>query len=174
MHHAGIADVVGPATWITGQGDGPRGRAVVGAVARNDLVPAGDPARHLDRILVCLGAAKGEEDFVDVAGQQLGQLLTQPGSRLVGHEWVDEYQFLSLPLDGVDDAWVTMAGIDAHELAVEVDDALAVRCIEIDALRVIDCNRVYRGLGGPVVEGVLPAEGDDLLAAQDMRARARL
>src|SRR5438105_11079368 len=129
MHHAGIADVVGPAPWVAGQGDGPRGRAVVGAVARNDLVPAGDPARHLDRILVCLGAAKGEEDFVDVAGQQLGQLLTQPGSRLVGHEWVDECQFLSLPLDGVYDEWVPVAGTADYELAGGFEDSFDVRCI---------------------------------------------
>jgi hypothetical protein len=63
---------------------------MVRAVARNDLVAAGDPARHLDGVFVCLGAAKSEEDLVDIAGQQLGEFLAQPRSGLVGHEGIDE------------------------------------------------------------------------------------
>ncbi len=135
---------------------------------------AGDPAGHLDGVFVCLGTTKGEEDFVDVARKQLSQLLAQPGSRLMRHEGVDEGQFLGLSLDRLDDARVAVPRIHAHELAIEVDDALAVGRVEVDAFGVIDGNRVGCGLGGPVVERVLAAKGDDFLAAQNVRPRTGL
>src|SRR2546430_10983070 len=174
VHYARVSNVVGPAARIAGQRDGTRGCAVIGAVARNDLVAAGDPAGHLDGVFVGLGAGEGEEHLIDVAGEQLGQLLSQPGSRLMSHEGVDEGQFLGLALDRIDDARVAVSGVDAHELAIEVDDAFAVGRIEIDAFGVIDGNRVGCGLGRPVVERVLAAHRDDLFAAQDMRPRTRL
>ena len=52
----------------------PRGGAVIRPVAREDLVAAGDCARDLDGVLVRLGAAEREEEHVDVAGRDLGQL----------------------------------------------------------------------------------------------------
>src|SRR5512132_3335165 len=47
----------GPAPRVAGERDRPRGRAVVRAVARDDLVAAGVPTGKLDRVLVRLGAA---------------------------------------------------------------------------------------------------------------------
>ena len=54
--------------------------------AREDLVPAGRQARELDGVLVRLRAAIGEEEDVDVAGRDLGQLRAQPCARLGRHE----------------------------------------------------------------------------------------
>jgi hypothetical protein len=65
-------------------------------------------------------------------------------------------------------------GIDAHELAIEVDDALAVRGVEVDPFGVVDRDGIGRGLRHPVVERVLAAQRDDLLAAQYVGSSARL
>jgi hypothetical protein len=53
---------------------------VVAAVAGHDLLAAGELAGQLDGVLVGLGAAVGEEEDVDVAWADLGQLGAQPGS----------------------------------------------------------------------------------------------
>src|ERR1700752_1057877 len=53
--------VVGAPGRAGGQRDRAAGRAVVRAVARDDLVAARRPARELDRVLVGLGAAVREE-----------------------------------------------------------------------------------------------------------------
>ena len=65
------------------------GRAVIRAIARQDLVPAGVQARQLDRVLVGVGAAVGEEEDVDVAGSELRELGAEAGARLGGHERID-------------------------------------------------------------------------------------
>ena len=95
-HDAGHAGLGGPAARVAGGGDDLAGGAVVGAVARQDLLAAGELARQLDGVLVGLGAAVGEEDDVEVAGRQLGQLLRQAGARLVGHERVGVGELLGL------------------------------------------------------------------------------
>ena len=146
---------------------------MVGAVAGDDLVAAGDRPGQLDGVLVRLRAAKGEEDLVDVPGEQLGELLPQQRPRLVRHEGIGERQLVGLALDGLDDAPVAVPGIDAHQLAVEVDIALAVRGVEIDALGGINRDWIGGRLRHPVVQRVLAAEGDDLLAAQHTWPSAR-
>src|SRR5919198_4702443 len=64
-HHAGNARLVGPPTVIAGERYGSRSRAVVGAIASDDLVAAGESAGHLYGALVGLGAAEGEEKLVE-------------------------------------------------------------------------------------------------------------
>ena len=87
-HHARNARLGGPAPRIAGQRNAARGRAVVGAVARHDLVPSGKEARDLDGVLVGLGAAVGEEESVDVAGGDFGELRAQARARLGRHEGI--------------------------------------------------------------------------------------
>ena len=57
------------------------GRAVIRAVAREDLVAAGDPPRQLDGVLVGFGAAVGEEEDVDVARAQIAASLRPSRAR---------------------------------------------------------------------------------------------
>ena len=132
---------------------------MVRAIARQDLLAAGRLARQLDGVLVGLGAAVGEEEDVDVAGRDLGQLLAQPGARLGGHERIGVGQLLGLRLDGVDDALVAVADVDAHQLRVEVEVALAVGRVEVDAFGALDRDGVDRALRRPLVQRVLAARG---------------
>src|SRR4029077_3237294 len=66
--------LVGPTARITCCLDRSADRTVVGAVAGKDFRTAGDSTRDLDRVLVGVGSAEREEDLVDVARQELGQL----------------------------------------------------------------------------------------------------
>ena len=77
---AGDARLGGPAARVAGQRDRAGGGAVVRAVARDDLLAAGDPARDLDGVLVGLGAAVGEEGLGQVAGGDLRQHAAQLGA----------------------------------------------------------------------------------------------
>ncbi len=45
---------------------------MVGAIAGDDLVPAGDHAGDLDGVLVRLGPAQGKECLLQVPGRDLG------------------------------------------------------------------------------------------------------
>ena len=88
-HDAGDAGLGGPAPRVAGQRDRAAGRAVVGAVARDDLVPARVPAGELDRVLVRLGAAVREERHRQVAGRDLGEQPREPRARLGRHRRAD-------------------------------------------------------------------------------------
>src|SRR6185369_17967093 len=55
---------------------------------------------------------------------------------------------------------------DAHQLAVEVDEAFAFRRPKIDALGARDWNRIDSRLHGPFKESVFATEFDDLFARQ--------
>ena len=154
---AGDAGLGRPAARIAGQRDRARRAAVIRAIAREDLVAAGVPARDLDRVLVRLGAAVGEEEAVDVAGRDLGELGAQPRARLGGHERIGVGEHRRLFLDRANDALVAVADVDAHQLAVEVDEALAFGRPEVDALRARDGNRIDLRLRGPLEDRVLAA-----------------
>ena len=71
------------------------------------------------------------------------------------HERVGVGERRRLILDRLDDARIAVADVDAHQLAVEVDEALAFRRPEVDALRLRDRNRIDVRLRRPLVERVL-------------------
>ncbi len=166
VHDAGHRGLVRPATRIAGERHHAGGRPVVRAVARHDLVPSRDHAGDLDRVLVRLGAAERVEGLLDVAGEQLGHLLPEQRPLLVRHERRDVRQALGLPMHRVRHAPVAVADVHAHQLAVEVDVALAVDAPEVDALRAIDRDRRRLGLRLPVVQRVALRELDDLFGRE--------
>ena len=84
---------------------------MIRAVERDDLVTAGEPARDLDGVLVRLGAAVGEEERVDVAWCDRGELGAQLRARLGGHERIGVGERRRLLLDGADHALVAMADV---------------------------------------------------------------
>ena len=143
--------LVRPAPGVARRLDGGAGGAVVRAVPGQDLRAAGDGARDLDRVLVRVVAAEREEDLVDVARQQLRQLLAETRPDLGRHEWADVGEKVGLALDRVDDPLVAMAGVDAHQLAVEVDETAAVHCLKMHALGARHHKWLERRLGRPVV-----------------------
>ena len=154
----------GPAARIAGQRHRAGGAAVIRAVAREDLVAAGERARDLDRVLVGVGAAVGEEEDVDVAGREARQLRPELRARLGGHERARVRQHRRLLGDRARHALVAVADVHAHQLAVEVEVALAFRRPEVHALGARHRDRIDGSLRGPFEDGVLAAEIDDLRA----------
>ncbi len=164
VDHARNARLGGPAPRVAGQGDRPGGAAVIRPVAGHDLVAPGVEAGELDRVLVGLGAAVGEEEDVDVARRDLGQLRGQSRSRLRRHERVRVGKDLGLALDGLDHLRVPVPDVHAHQLAVEVEVALPLRRPEIGALGARHRDRVDLVLRRPLVQGVALGQGDHLVA----------
>ncbi len=70
---------------IAGQCHRAMRRAVIGAIARQDLVSSGIEAGDLDGILIRFRTAQREEGFLQIAGRDLGQFLAQQAARLGGH-----------------------------------------------------------------------------------------
>ena len=163
-HDARDAGLGGPAARVAGERDRAGRRAVVAAVARDDLVPARVPARELDRVLVRLGAAVREERHRQVAGRDLGEQLPEPRARLGRHRRPDRRELLGLLLDRRDHLRVAVADRDVDELRGEVEVALAVVVPEVPALGARDRDRVDRVLHRPRVEDVALRVLDDLLA----------
>ena len=154
----------GPAPWVAGQRDRPGRAAVVGAVADGDLVAARVHPGDLDRVLVRLGAPVREEERVDVARRELGELGAQPRARLGRHERVGVGERRRLLRDGLDDALVAMADVRAHQLAVEVEVALALGRPEPAALGAGNGDRIDLRLGRPFEDRVALGQLDDLVA----------
>src|SRR5262249_60097047 len=73
-------------------------------------------------------------------------------------------QHRCLFLDRTYHALVAVADVDAHQLAVEIDEPLAFRRPEVDAFRARHRNWIDLRLGRPLEQGVLPTERDDLVA----------
>ena len=169
VHDAGNARLRGPTARIAGQCDAARRGAVVRAVPRQDLVTAGRHPRELDRVLVRLGAAIREEEDVDVAGRDRREPGAQPRARLRRHERVGVRQHRRLLLNRADHALVAMADVHAHQLAVEVDEALAFGRPEVDALRAGHGDRIDFRLSGPLEERVLLRQRDHLFAGHCFR-----
>ena len=158
------ARLVGPAARVAGQRHRPERRPVVRAIAGEDLVAAGRVAGELDGVLDRLGAAEREEDLVHVAGQDLGELGPEPGPDLGRERRLDVLQLVRLCGDGVDDPSVAVADVDRHQLAVEVEDPLTLGRVQVDALGVVDGDRVDGPLDRPREDRVLLGEGGDLRA----------
>ena len=74
--------LVGHAAPVPGRDDRRPGVAVIAAVGRDDLVPAGEQASHPDGVLVGVGAAVGEEHLAEAVGGAVGD----PPRRLAAGE----------------------------------------------------------------------------------------
>jgi hypothetical protein len=74
-----------------------------------------------------------------------------------------------LILNGAHDARLAMADIDAHQLAVEVEEALAFGGPEIHPLRARDGNGIGRVLSDPFENRVFFGKSDDFVASHRCR-----
>ena len=161
---AGDARLRCPTARIASQRESARCSAVVRAIPCANLVTPGEHPRDADRVLVCLGAAVSEEEGIDVSGRNLRELHAQARAHVGGHERVGIGERRGLLLDCANHPLVAVSDVHAHQLAIEVDEALSFRRPEVDSLRARDGNRIHRGLCGPLEERVPAAEFDDLLA----------
>ena len=166
VNDAGDSWLGAPASRVAGERHRTVGSAVVGTIPGKNLVAAGVRARDLHRVFVRLGTAVGEEEHVDVAGGQFGELGAELRARLGGHERVGVCERFRLRLDRANDPLVAVADVDAHQLAVEVEVALPLGSPEIDALGARHRNGVNGALRGPLEKRVLATEIDDVGARQ--------
>ena len=153
-----------PAPRVAGERDRSAGRAVVRAVARNDLVTAGHPAREPDRVLVRLGAAVREERVVEVAGHHLCDQARGLRALVVRHRRPDRAEQVGLVLDRLDDTRMLVADRDVDELRREVEVAFPVVVPEVAALGSGDRERRERRLHGPRVDQVRAVVRDDAIS----------
>ena len=158
VHHAGDARLGGPAARISRQRDGPRRGAVVALPGRVDLVPAGEPARGLDGVLIRLRAAVGEQHVVQVSRCHLrhhgGELGLGLGAETRGHE----AELVHLRLHGVQDVLVAVPQVDVQQARAAVHDPAAVRVVHVDALGMVDHRGQSAALSLPAVDDVLAVQ----------------
>src|SRR5215204_5494886 len=98
-------------------------------------------SRDTNRVFVCLGPAVREEESIDVARCQFCKLRAQTPAHFSGHEWICVSKRCRLLLNRTNHSLVAMTNVDAHQLAVEIDEALVFRRPEVDSLRARDRNR---------------------------------
>ena len=172
-HDARDAGLRMPAPRVARERDRAGRRPVVGAVARDHLVPARVPARQLDRVLVRLRAAVREERHLQVARRHLRQHPAELRARLGRHRRADRAEPLGLLLDRGDHLRMPVADRDVDELGGEVEVALALVVPEVAPLGARDRDRVDRVLHRPGMEHVLLRVGPNLLAELRVRLDRR-
>ena len=137
-------------------------RAVIAAVAGNDLVASSKQLRHLDGVLVGLRAAQREEALGEAG--HLGQLLAQRGPHVGGKARPGEAHGIDLILDRLQDLRMLVPDVDVDQLAGKIEPGVAVAVEEVAAFTADHVNRVERGLGAPRKQGVVAVVLDHLLA----------
>ena len=108
--------------------------AMVASVAGEHLFSSGVHSRHLDGVLVCVGAAVGEEHLRDVVRHEVNDHLGELRAALAGVARADEAELLRLLLDGVDDGAAAEAHVQVDELAGHIGVSAAVVVPEVDTL----------------------------------------
>ena len=94
---------------------------------------------QLDGVLDRLGARVGEEDHVEVAGDDLRELLGEVHRRLVvEHVGLRVDDLAALVLGGLDDLGMAVAGVGDGDAHAEVEPLLAVGAVHPRALGVVD------------------------------------
>ena len=165
VHDARACRLGGPAPRIAGERDRAGGRAVIRAVPREDLLAAGVPARA---ILMAFSLASAPPLVKKKPSMSPGVIAASfAPSRARGSVAMKGLAYGKLSrlfLDRLHDARVAVADVHAHQLAVEVEEALAFRRPEIHALGAVHGDRVDGALRGPLEDGVLLGQRDDLVA----------
>jgi len=114
------------------------------------LFLAGDHARDFEGGFVGLGAAGGEEKFVEAFGEDLKQFFAEAGTGVGGVAGRGIAQLARLFGDGRDDTGILVAEVDAHQLRAEIEIALAGAIGEPAALGIDDGERLPGFLEAPV------------------------
>ena len=138
--------------------------------------PEGKRFLDFNSQLMCVNIGHGDERVVKAIQDQAAVLAyanpfmaTEPRARLGGHERVGIREHRGLILNRLHDALVAVADVHAHQLAVEVEEALAFGRPEIHALRARHRNRIDGVLRRPFIDRVLAAQIDHLFAGHGGR-----
>ena len=158
MHDAGDARLRRPAARVSRQRDGPRRGAVVALPGRVDLVPAGEPARGLDGVLIRLRAAVGEQHVVQVSRGHLRHHGGELGLGL-GAEPGDTKHSLSIcAFMASRTCRLPCPRLIFSRPAQPSMMRLAVRVVHVDALGMIDHRGLPAALRLPAVDDVLAVQ----------------
>ena len=141
VDHAGHAGLERHPAPVAGQRHRAEGGAVVAAIAADDLAPAGDQAGQLDRVLVGLGAAQGEEHLGEALGRHRQQALGQLDLGREHRGRRRDAQLIGLALDRVDDPAVAVAEAGLVAERAEVEPAGAAGGLEPGAVAAGDLDR---------------------------------
>ncbi len=144
---AGEAGLDERAAPVAGERDRAHRRAVVAAVAADELLAPGDLARDLERVLVGLGAAEREEDLGEAGAGHGEEALGEARSWRVHGVRRREAELVGLALDGLDDAAVAVADVDLVAERAEVEPAAAVGGGEPGALAAGELDGLARAAG---------------------------
>ena len=166
-----VGGLVRPAPRVARERDRRGGAAVVAAVHRQHLAPAGHGARHAHRVLVGVGPAVGEEHLVEVAGRHLGDAPGELAAHVVRHRRLDRREATRLLLDRGDEVGVLVPEVQVHELRREVEVGVAGVVPERRALARRDGQRVDERLRAPRVEHVRAVVGAHLRVGVEVGQR---
>ena len=158
VHDTAAAVVVGVAARVAGQVDRGVGAAVIGAVTREHLAPAGVQPGHPDRVLDRVGAAVCEEHLGQVAGRALGDQPGRLGPGRVGVLRRDRAQLRGLFGNGRNDFRMLVADVGEHQLRGEVEIPVSLAVPDVGALGGHDRHRGDLGLRRPGVEDVFAVQ----------------
>ena len=119
-------------------------RAAAVAVAQSDHILAlGVKLRDQNRRLVRLGAAVGEETFLEPSRRNLSQLFGQPNMRLVRIESGDMLKLAGLFLDSFRDLFVAVTDANRHDAAKEIEILLALDIVDIAPFGMVNDQRLF-------------------------------
>ena len=155
-----------PAPRIAGRRNRAHRRTVIRAVARDDLRLAGKHAGNLEGRFIGLGAAGGEEEFLQPRRQNLKQFGAQLRARRRCITGRNVGQLPRLLGNGFDHTRILVAEIDAHQLRAEVEIALARAIRDPATLGVGDVERLPGFLEAPGAVVGCAGEAAGLLCGQ--------
>src|SRR5690606_20924353 len=163
--HVAARELVGHAPPVARRDDRRTRVAVVGAVGRDDLVPARDEPGHADRVLDRVGTAVREEHLLQALGRALGDQVRRLAAREVRVPRCDRRERARLGDDPLDHRGVLVPDVGVDHLGGEVEQDASGVVIELAALPAHDRERVERALRGPRVEHVRAVELEGARAA---------
>ena len=114
----------------------------------------GEEARDLDRVLVGLASACGEDRLRQVARRDLREEPGQGGAALLAERRRDVADAFGLLLDGTHDARVAVPEVHVDETGAEIEDAPVAR-VQPRPLRAGDDHVLEAGLRRPRDEDVI-------------------
>ncbi len=137
-----------------GEGFRQLGVPAVAVAQRQNVVIAGVHARREHGHFIGFRTAVGEIAFLQLAGRNLGHLLSQRHHGLGGEQGRSVLQAVNLGLDFRGHFFIGVAHADGDNAAQKVEILLAVHVEEVLALAVVEHQRVFV-IGGDAVEQIV-------------------
>src|SRR6266851_6785915 len=129
-----------PTPRITRGGHRTHGGTVIGTVASDDFVPAGEESRHLHGVFVGFRAAQREKCFRQAS--YFRQFLAELAAWFGRKAWSCKTQLVHLFLDGFQHFGMLMPDIQVDELRAEIQPAIVITVPKPNALASLHVNGI--------------------------------